>query len=250
MATRPDSGGQIPEQTVVPLYFVCDESASMARSGNIDSVNKVLRDLLEVFAALGIDRVIRVCVISFSDGAEVLVPLARPADIDQMPAVREGGASNYSGVFRLLKTEISKDIETLRADGYRVFRTAMFFISDGSPTDLDWRDSFRELTDRNSNPQAPNVCAYCFSGADPDLVREIGTFGAWTLDDARNLKDALSETLSSLAFDLNDGMSESPHLVIPPRPDGETAIDLPLDTERSISCWIRSAYRWLRKRLT
>ena len=144
-----DEGGRATGEQILPFYILCDESASMAYNGGIDAINV---GLPELHAAIAADPLVsdksRICLISFSDDAEVLVPLARAADIDQMPGMSERGATCYGEAFRMLKALIPQDIANLRADGYQVFRPAVFFISDGEPTDSDWRDSHRELTDR------------------------------------------------------------------------------------------------------
>jgi uncharacterized protein YegL len=170
-----EEGGSLSGEQVLPFYIVCDESASMAYNGGIEAINE---GLPELHAAIATDPLVsdksRICLISFSDHAEVLVPLARACDIDQMPGMAERGATNYGEVFRMLQTLIPRDIANLRADGYQVFRPAVFFISDGEPTDSDWADSYADLTDRASNPHAPIFISFGFGDAGPDTMRHIG----------------------------------------------------------------------------
>ena len=197
--TGPDSGVQSPEPThdpILPFYILCDESASMAYNGGIDSINKALPDLHATIAAdpLSNERA-RICVIAFADDVEVLVPLAQVTDIDMMPGVQERGASNYGKVFRMLKALISQDIANLRADGYQVLRPAVFFISDGEPSDFDWQESHSKLTDRASNPHAPNIIAFGVDSADAKTIAGVGTTAAFMLEAGINPGKALREII-------------------------------------------------------
>lgn len=200
--TGPDSGVQSPEPTgeqILPFYIVCDESASMANNGGIDAINV---GLPELHAAIAGDPLVcdksRICLIAFSDTAEVLVPLARAADIDQMPAMAEKGATCYGEAFRMLKALIPQDIANLRADGYQVFRPAVFFITGGEPTDSDWRDSHRELTDRASNLFAPNFIAFGVDGANVETIKQLATTAAFMREQGVTPDGALMEMISSL----------------------------------------------------
>lgn len=215
-------------EQILPFYILCDESASMAYNGGIDAINE---GLPELHAAIAADPLVsdksRICLISFSDDAEVLVPLARAADIDAMPGMAERGATCYGEAFRMLKAQIPQDIANLRADGYQVFRPAVFFISDGEPTDSDWRGSYQELTDRASNPHAPNIIAFGVDAADPATIAEVGTTAAFLAQQGINPGNALKEIMRSLTNSIvQSAGSSSPTLVVPPAPDGTIALEL------------------------
>ncbi len=228
--TGPDSGVQSPEPTgeqILPFYIVCDESASMANNGGIDAINV---GLPELHAAIAGDPLVcdksRICLIAFSDTAEVLVPLARAADIDQMPAMAEKGATCYGEAFRMLKALIPQDIANLRADGYQVFRPAVFFISDGEPTDSDWRDSYGKLADRASNPHAPHIIAFGVDTADATTIEEVGTIAAFLAETGIDPGNALKEILRALTNSIvQSAGSSTPTLVVPPAPDGTITVD-------------------------
>ncbi len=216
-------------EQVLPFYIVCDESASMAYNGGIDAINNGLPDL---HASIASDPLVndksRICLISFSDTAEVLCPLAPASDIDALPGVMEKGATSFSAAFQLLKTQIAQDIAMLRADGFQVFRPAVFFISDGEPTDSNWQDSHRELTDKSLNPHAPNIIAFGVDRADGDTIRQVGTIAAFLAEQDVNPGSALKEIMRALTNSIVQSSSSSnPTLVIPPAPDG--TISLPLD---------------------
>ena len=164
----------------LPIYIACDESAPMANNGGIDAINQGLPDLYATIAAnpLVNDKT-RICLIAFAEDAEVLVPLAHAADLDRIPGVRASGPCNYGEAFRMLKALIEQDVAALLADGYRVRRPMVFFITGGEPRDSDWRERHSELTDRDSNQHYPIFCAFGVDGADVETIKQLGTYAAF-----------------------------------------------------------------------
>ncbi|SVD90314.1 uncharacterized protein METZ01_LOCUS443168, partial [marine metagenome] len=83
-----EEGGSLSGEQVLPFYIVCDESASMDHNGGIDAINAALPELhLSIASNPLVNDKARISLIAFSDDAEVLVPLARACDIDQMPGM-------------------------------------------------------------------------------------------------------------------------------------------------------------------
>jgi len=188
-----------PRELVFPVYIACDESAPMANNGGIDVINAALPELHATLAAnpLG-NELTRICAIAFAEDAEVLVPLAHAADIDEMPAVRARGHCNYGEAFRMLKALIKQDVAALVADGYRVRRPMVFFITGGEPTDSDWRDSHSKLTDRASNPHYPIFCAFGVDGANAETIKQLATTAAFMGGPDLTPAVALREIISSM----------------------------------------------------
>ena len=162
---------------ILPIYIVCDESGSMETNGEIDAVNNCLAEL---HAAIAGDPLVsdkcRIGLITFSDIAEVLLPLSNLSDVVAMPGLVAKAMSNYGGAFNLLREVIARDIANMKSQGIQVYRPVVFFISDGDPTD-DWEASHRALTDKNINPQAPHIIAFGVAGANPAVIGKIGTKG-------------------------------------------------------------------------
>ena len=215
-------------EQILPFYIVCDESASMAYNGGIDAINE---GLPELHSAIASDPLVsdksRICLLAFSDEAEIVVPLARASDIEQMPGMMEKGATNYSSAFDLLKTTIDNDVAVLRNDGFQVFRPAVFFITDGEPTDTGWESSYSLLTDKNVNSNAPNFIAFGVDGAEPSTIKSIATIAAFIAEQGVNPGAALKEIMRSLTQSIVASTgAATPQLVVPPPPDGTIAIDL------------------------
>jgi uncharacterized protein YegL len=201
----------------------------MGMNGGIEAINAGLPDL---HAAIASDPLVndkaRIALISFSDDAEVLVPISRAADIVDMPGMMERGATSYGSAFRLLKTQIATDIAMFKADGYKVLRPAVFFISDGEPTDGgSWESDYAALTDKSTNPQAPNIIAFGVDRADHSTISKVATVAAFLATENADPGAALKEILRSLTNSIvASTSSSSPTLVIPPAPDGTIALSL------------------------
>lgn len=214
---------------VLPFYILCDESGSMDANGGIDAVNK---GLPELHAAIAGDPLVsdkcRIGLITFSDIAEELLPLSNLSDVQAMPGCAAKGMTNYGEAFNLLRVVISRDISNMKSQGIQVYRPAVFFITDGEPTD-DWEANHRALTDKNVNPQAPHIIAFGVAGANPAVIGKIGTKAAFIANQGVDPGNALKEILKSLTNTIvNSSSSSSPTLMVQQAPPGTTAV--PLDT--------------------
>ena len=148
---------------VLPFYILCDESGSMDANGGIDAVN---RGLPELHATIAGDPLVadkcRIGLITFSDIAEELLPLSNLSDVQAMPGCAAKGMTNYGEAFNLLRVVIARDITNLKSQGMQVYRPAVFFITDGEPTD-DWEANYRALTDKTGNKYHRLWCSRCKS---------------------------------------------------------------------------------------
>lgn len=214
---------------VLPFYILCDESGSMDANGGIDAVN---RGLPELHATIAGDPLVsdkcRIGLITFSDIAEELLPLSNLSDVQAMPGCTAKGMTNYGEAFNLLRVVISRDIANMKSQGIQVYRPAVFFITDGEPTD-DWEANHRALTDKNVNTQAPHIIAFGVAGANPAVIGKIGTKAAFIANQGVDPGNALKEILKSLTNTIvNSSSSSSPTLMVQQAPPGTTAV--PLDT--------------------
>jgi len=212
---------------VLPFYILCDESGSMDANGGIDAVN---RGLPELHATIAGDPLVsdkcRIGLITFSDIAEELLPLSNLSDVQAMPGCAAKGMTNYGEAFNLLRVLISRDIANMKSQGMQVYRPAVFFITDGEPTD-DWEANHRALTDKNSNPQAPNIIAFGVAGANAAVIGKIGTKAAFIANQGVDPGNALKEILKSLTNTIMySSNSSSPTLIVQQAPPGTTAVPL------------------------
>jgi uncharacterized protein YegL len=136
---------------VLPFYLVCDVSYSMQNV--IGQVNSSLREFQDELAKHPIlaDKV-RFGVLDFSDDARVVVPLcdfSEASVTDHTLSVR--GSTSYRAAFELMRSTIETDAAALKAAQLRMFRPAVFFLTDGVPNPGDnWEPAFARLTEYDS----------------------------------------------------------------------------------------------------
>jgi uncharacterized protein YegL len=133
---------------VLPFYVVVDVSQSM--TGALVNASEILlkvADTIDGSPMLG--DLVRFGAMDFSDDARVVLRLGDVRDVDQLPAFSARGGTSFAAAFRLMRRELENDLDQLRVDNFRAHRPAVFFITDGVPTDdpEDLRAAYAELTD-------------------------------------------------------------------------------------------------------
>jgi uncharacterized protein YegL len=144
------------------FYIVADVSYSMQESGAIIAANTLLKEVHDAIVdSPVIADVVRLGVIDFSDDAQVLLRLGDLRDVTTIPELRARGGTSFAAAFRQLRQEIERDIPALKGDNYKVFRPAVFFITDGQPTDDGGtlQAAFADLTARDFRYR-PNVIPF------------------------------------------------------------------------------------------
>lgn len=196
-------------QQVLPFYLVCDESSSM--SG--EPIKAINDSLPKLHAEIGSTPVVadktRFCLIGFSNDAQVLLPLADLSTVTSMPGLKASGGTSYVAAFDLLYDTITNDVSQLKNDGNQVYRPAVFFLSDGQPTDNDWSAAYQRITDQ-SWPLHPNILAFGFGGVDPQTLQQVATVKAFIADGSMGPDQALREFAQSLIHSIvNSGTNQS-----------------------------------------
>ena len=131
------------------FYIVVDASVSMAANHGLEAANQILPKVIDAIdSSPTLADVVRLGAMDFSDDARVVLRLCDLRDATAAPFVARG-ATSYAAAFRQLRQEIEKDYAQLKLDGLRVFRPAVFFITDGAHTDhqSDVDAAFTALTD-------------------------------------------------------------------------------------------------------
>ena len=139
---------------VLPFYVVCDVTDSSDEHGSssessLGRAQELITDLAEAFQDLSFDpvesEIARICIVTYCDDAEILVPLSEP-DIAIPQLIARAGDRCYGPAFRLVKDLIKRDMKSLKAEGQEVLPGRIFFISGGTPTD-DWESDYDKLVD-------------------------------------------------------------------------------------------------------
>ena len=182
-ATEPASAAPapVPAGTVIgqvlPMYFVGDESHSMA-GDPIAAVNQGLIDLRDEVAKHPlIGKKVRFGIITFADTAETRLQLSELSEDLVLPTLApRGRGTSYASALEAVRQTIPADVALLKGSGYQVHRPSVFFLSDGQPTDKadKWRARLDELKDPGFR-ERPNVLAFGVGDADPAVIRELAS---------------------------------------------------------------------------
>lgn len=183
-----------PIATLLPFYLVCDVSGSMNDGGRIDALNDAVASTCDAAAMHPViaDRV-RMGVISFAGSARIELPLCDIGMLVRVPRLRARDTSDFGEALRTLRATIESDVAQLVADRYRVYRPAVFFMTDGRPTDrsADWLAALAALRSPEF-PHRPHMVAFGFGDADAEILREIGDVAAYTAADAASAPAAIA----------------------------------------------------------
>ncbi|MBO3740418.1 vWA domain-containing protein [Actinoplanes flavus] len=143
------------------FYLLVDVSYSMD-GAPLNAVNKILPeviDTIEESPTLG--DIVRFGALDFADDARTVLPLGDLRDVESIPNFTARGGTSYAAAFRQLRKDIEHDLAQLKSDGYKVYRPAVFFITDGAPTDnmSDVQAAFNDLTDPGFRGR-PNIIPF------------------------------------------------------------------------------------------
>lgn len=198
-----------PVAPVVPIYLLVDVSASMTLG--IVTVNEAIRStMLDIDSPIE-DRV-HLAVISFSDQAEVVLPLTPIGDISAPPFLHVQGGTRYGPLFRILRETIGTDVEHLKRAGYRVARPVAFFLTDGAPTD-GWEQDYKALMDDKYHP---TVVAFGIASADPVILARIASLPELAFMAQRQVnQDAAIRSYGEAVRNYFHGLSHSMQAGIP-----------------------------------
>jgi uncharacterized protein YegL len=204
----------------LPTYVVIDASSSMKEHEAV--LNATLARLHYNLATNPrVSEFARVCVVAFSTDVHVVVPMSDMEQVPAMPEVICGGRTEYGKTFDQVRECIQQDVSNLKAQHLEVLRPAVFFLTDGGPTDAHWQDSFRKLVDRNWS-RHPHMIAYGFGAAKRDVLEKVAT-KALFIADGSDTESALSGAITALLNTLI-ASSAAGTMNIPTNVDGFTYV--------------------------
>lgn len=187
----------------MPFYLVCDVSAAMYHEmATLHDGAMRLRKAILGHPVL--DDVARVCVMTFSDDAKVVVKLTRMSELPEgMPVFSSEDLpkSRYGVAFRRLAKEMAEDYAALRRNGQLVYRPCVYFLTGGEPTDPDWRDTLTETL--TAGPMArmghhPIIVPFGFREASDRILRRLAyppRVSKWYHASNTSVEDALEGLL-------------------------------------------------------
>ncbi len=174
-------GTESDATTLLLTYMLVDRSLSMEGEA-IQAVNRVLPELHRTMLAHpALSDKVRLSVIAFAETAVTVVPLSDLAEVEYIPELVVEPYTNYAKAFAYLRDCIERDVAALKAAGFGVYRPAVFFISDGGPTDTGWEAEFAKLVDPEWKLH-PNVVSFGFGQADETVISHVSTLAAYMAD--------------------------------------------------------------------
>lgn len=185
--TQPDRA------TILPIYLVCDLSSSMRLDGRAEAVREALVALRDaVWTNPVVSDQARIGVLGFAGTATVLLPLCDIANVAELPELVPDGLTSYGSAFRLLRETLRADGAQLAADGYRVWRPLVFFVSDGEPTDRvpDWVGEHARLLDDEVRPE---IVAFAVGEARAATLTRVATSRCFVARTEVAVRDAIAE---------------------------------------------------------
>jgi uncharacterized protein YegL len=159
MAETPNPAGD--RGLILTFYILVDVSASMSGQP-IKAVNEMLPEVIDAIeSSPTLGDVVRLGAIDFADDARVVLRLGDLRDVNTIPTFTTRGSTSYAAGFRQVRKDIESDLAQLKSDGYKVYRPAVFFITDGGPTDQisDLGAAFADLTDKSFRGR-PNIIPF------------------------------------------------------------------------------------------
>ncbi|WP_103350731.1 VWA domain-containing protein [Amycolatopsis sp. CA-128772] len=215
---------------LLPFYIVIDASYSMS-GRKIRSANEIIKKVRDALAQDPIlaDKV-RIGLVDFADDARVQLELCDVLEPSlSMPVLEPRGGTSYVAAFRLLRSTIAANIKLLKGDGFKVHRPAVFFLSDGAPTDPvpEWKAAFADLV---GDEAYPNVITFGVDDADAHVLQSLihPSTGSKQMrmylmdngEDAAKAITAMAEIMISSVLQSGHSLSQ-----------GETGIVLPDEAE-------------------
>jgi uncharacterized protein YegL len=185
--------------TLLPIYVMADESGSM--KGNMAALNAGLTHLhLKLLAAPMAAAKVRFSVLGFADSVVQRMALADLRQQSEIPQLVARGTTSYQAAFEDLFDRIPRDMDQLKAEGYKVYRPAIFFMTDGLPNvGEDWIGAHRRLTDKSAIKAAPNIISCGVGDADAQTIKMIATAPNYAyISDGDRVGDAVSSFCEAL----------------------------------------------------
>jgi len=123
------------EARSLPVILLLDTSGSMSASGNINTLNSAVREMLQDFAGQDDNNIsIQVAIYTFGPSPKQFLPLTPAKDaLEQYNDMPASGMTPLGGVLNMAKQELIERKEILTS---RSYRPTVILVSDGAPNDV------------------------------------------------------------------------------------------------------------------
>ena len=220
---------------VLPMYFVGDESHSMA-GDPIGAVNQGLIDLRDEVAKHPlIGKKVRFGIITFAETAQTRLELSELSEDLVLPTLSpRGRGTSYASALEALRQTIPADVALLKSNGYQVHRPSVFFLSDGLPTEKaeKWQARLEELKDPSFR-ERPNILAFGVGEADPEVIGRLASSPRYgfMMASGASTAGAIAEFAASMLNSMvasAERLDRGDHTIEFEKPEGFVQLDAPL----------------------
>jgi uncharacterized protein YegL len=218
-------------QVIMPFYLIVDVSSSM--SGEEAELNAAVTELVEsIRRDPVVDDLVMLSIITFNHEARTVTALASPSEL-VVPHLQSGGGTHYGAAFAEYTRAYEQDRARLRGRGIKVYRSCVFFLTDGAPGDHNYLETFRSLfaydpAARTGNKAFPYFVPIGFRTAPEDVIKRLAypdfgaTKGRWFLSRSSNIREILRAMAAMLGNTvISSGLSASagtPQITAPAPP--------------------------------
>ena len=203
----------------LPIYLLIDTSGSMTGTP-INSVNQGLRSMAD--ALLDDPRASEtafVSVITFDSSASVAVPLTNAVSFTAPTLTAQGGTELGKGL-KLLEDQIKHEVVTSSGETQKGdWKPLIFVMTDGQPTDDDWRAAADPLKAKKYN------IIGCAAGdqADEHMLKELTTVVVKLSDtDSKTIRsffDWVAQSAKTMTASVGTGDVQGGVVLPPPNPN-------------------------------
>jgi uncharacterized protein YegL len=149
---------------------------------------------------------VRLCVISYSDSAEVLLPLSNLSEVEEFPGLVAKGSANYQELFLSLQRVLADDLSMLPQPVKHYARPIVFIIAASNPTDESWREPHADLLN-DPRFHVPHLVVLGAGESSASTMTDIATTSpmhhhrmAYRLTETSQPSDLIRESLKTLYF--------------------------------------------------
>jgi uncharacterized protein YegL len=233
-ADGPAPAGVVVGQ-VLPMYFVGDESHSMAGEP-IAAVNQGLIDLRDEVAKHPlIGKKVRFGIITFAETAQTRLELSELSEDLVLPTLSpRGRGTSYASALEALRHTIPADVALLKGNGYQVHRPSVFFLSDGMPTEKaeKWQARLADLKDPSFR-ERPNILAFGVGEADAEVIGQLASSPRYgfMMTQGASTAGAIAEFATSMLNSMvasAERLDRGDHTIEFEKPEGFVQLDAPL----------------------
>lgn len=197
----------------LPTYLVLDTSNSMSSHAALlnDSLRSVHR---AAYHNPQISAFAHMSIISFNTQAHLALPMTDIRKVTRLPVVACSGLTEYARAFNLIRERIDVDVPALSAQNRRVLRPAVFFMTDGAPSDgakpgdkqlvadnRIWQQALNNLVDP-AWERRPHIITFGFGQANERVLAQVATLQAFVAADRNRQDESLRKVFASLVSTL------------------------------------------------